>query len=574
MAAVVPFSSADAAAPRRGWREDLRALTDMLRLCSPAVLLAPAAAFGLVLASRFSSWHSLAGKDFQEVLAPSILGLASLLALAAAVHYRLAFLKWQAALTTALFCRELHFAGTNNGIYAVLAVLMWYAARRREAFRPFLAHRGVVSLLFGSLAAYAVAKTFDRNYWSALAPELEPLRHPLEETIESTGHLLILALVFVSGRIAARLALPTASAGRPRVERARLRRGWLPAASLVVGVVLAAGLLPRSRPVASPAIRHPGALPWELSSLAAVDLDAKPQLFLAASDERRNLSLLTVDDWGRPTLLADLALRIPATDGRAYQLDDLEGLSESEDGTFFAAASHRQLDAGRDAERMRKSSGTERAVVSFRLRQSRHGVQIVDARTVCTNLLEKIRRLGVFETVNWDHPHTFVWRRLARSWQIDIEGLAVVEGRLLLGFKNPVEDGLATILAYDPATDALSLAARPDFGGQGILSLCYDRPRDRLLVLTNDPLKGAYGPSRLWIGTRSPPPGPPLARGGTGGSPSAAWQFPPAPALTLENGAETERKASGLALAGDRLVVCFDDPQQPVLRVLPLRSGE
>jgi len=575
---------------RNQWRDDFAAAWQLLRRCSWMVLLVPGLTALMVLVSVYSSWHSLMRKGFQELAAPATLAFATLLAGAALVRRtggatgllrRHPFLMWQVVLVISLFCRELHFRGTNNGIYVVLIVLLWCLARHHKRMQPFVHSRMVISLLFGALWAYGVAKTFDRGYWRAWFPAVEPLRDAFEESIETTGHLLILFMVILSWRLATRDreqqerhepsetdssttgsttgctttnpdAVPD-SATRRRVFSGRLVACGL--LTLLGGGLLAAWALPRQVETQDP-VREAGALPFELSSLCRATLPSGEEYFLAGSDEFRTLALCRLDADGRPQFLHDLTLQIPLPEGGPLQLDDLEGLATDGNGTCYAVTSHRQLEAVKDRRRQRRSQTTECALVAFRLSSAEGRVRVVAPRMVCADLLQKIRALHLFPSVNWQNDKTFRWRRWAKSWQIDLEGLAVCDGRLLLGFKNPVEEGRAAILALDVHTGRLTVLARPDFQKQGILSLCYDAERDRLLILTNDPLKGHRGNSCLWIATRSRP-----------GSP---WQFPQEPNMVLEDGGNTGRKASGLTVMGERMLVCFDDPQRPVLRVFPL----
>ena len=534
-------------------QQQLLELLFMARRCSPVVVLAPVLTVGLVFLLQQSPWFSLVQKPFQEVLAPLTLALAAVLAGVALARHRHTYLKWQFLLVAALFCREMHFWGTNNGIYIVLIVMFWYAAANREKLAPFADSRRIMTLLFGAMLAYAVAKTFDRGYWRMLFPSVEPIRDAFEETIETCGHWMILAMVVVSLRMSATMLTVEPPGGiRPRTwSWTRLILLLLaPIVGFVGGVSLWKGKGPR-------AVRKPGELPYELSSVCPVDPALGEDLFLVGSDEFRTLSLCRITPGGRAILLKDLSLKIPQNDGLALQLDDLEGLAFDGRQTYYAVTSHRQLDSEADARRQRKSNATECAIVSFQLVRGDDGIRIGNARTVCSDLLERIRKLGVFPLVNWHHPKSFRWQHGRKSWQIDVEGLAVCDGQILLGFKNPVEEGRAAILRIHPATLQLSLVARPDFGGAGILSLDYDRNGDRLIVLTNHSLKGRYAESQMWIATRA-------ARGGH-------WKFPHQPQLTLEDGTQTGRKASGSALHGGRLVVCFDHPLQPVIRTFPLK---
>jgi hypothetical protein len=266
--------------------------------------------------------------------------------------------------------------------------------------------------------------------------------------------------------------------------------------------------------------------------------------------------LVSLDASGQPVFRQAVPLQVPTADGSSLFLDDLEDLAFDGNKTYFAVTSHRQFSDKAEHRRLARSGGTERAVIAFELEKAEGKIRVVNARIVCRDLLDRLRKLRAFETVNFRHSKIFAWRHLATSWQVDIEGLAYVDGELLLGFKNPVEEGKAAILCLNPNTGETDMCGRYDFAGQGIHSLTYDPKTDRLLAVTNDPFKECVGDSCLWIAHRA--------------DAGAKWKFPAQPNVILERGSEgLGRKASGITLAGDRLLVCFDDPQRPVIRTFP-----
>lgn len=540
---------------RSGWRTQVRAdvsaLWRMFRSGSPLILLVPGITVLLVWFSQFTAWHSLLRKDFQEIVAPAVLAVATLLAGIVCFRHRVMFTGWVFALSAALLCRELHFWGTNNGIYVILILLFGFAARRYDRLQPFAGNRAVCSLLFGAMWAYFIAKTFDRGYWRKLFPAVESIRDAFEESIETTGHLLILLLVLAVWRIASRMR----SDGQTKQYRRVVTMA-------IVGVLVAAGaaaafVIHRSHKIDKPEpTRAPGELPYELSSICRVESAFGPDLFLVGSDEFRTLALCRIDATGGVDLLQDLELKIPQPGGGQLSLDDLEGLTSDGQGAYYAVTSHRQLNDDKEARRRTKSQGTERAVVRFELEKTTDGVRIVRPTFVVPDLLSLIRASKRLETINWHHAKSFRWRDLKSSWQIDIEGLAVCGDELLFGFKNPVEEGHATILALNLKTQQLTLASRPDFGGQGILGLNFVETSHELIAVTNAPLKGRYGVSRLWTAKRDPKTG--------------RWQFGSRPSAVLEDGSQTQRKAAGIVRVNDRWIVCFGDDHQPVVRVVPI----
>jgi hypothetical protein len=303
-----------------------------------------------------------------------------------------------------------------------------------------------------------------------------------------------------------------------------------------------------------------GGFPIELSSVCKVNSDLGENLFLASSDEEHNLTLWTFDESGEPRILKYLELRVPIADGESLHLDDLEDLAWDGRDTYYAVSSHRHLLPKEDAARMNKSHGTECALVRFQLADIDNDIVVTNAEMITQELLSKIRELGVFPSIDWKSSKAFSWRGLTKTWQLNIEGLAAVDGKLLLGFKDPIEGGRATIRSYDPSTDALTIAARPDLGGHGILGMHHDAANDRLLVLSNDPIKHRYGDSCLWIGRR-----------GGGGTGDVPWEFSPSDKLVIEpSSAKTQRKASGVSVDGNRLILCFDTETSSPIRTIAL----
>ncbi len=526
----------------------------VVRRFSGWVLLVPLNSMCLIVLDSRTGFGWFAEKATQEIIAPSILALTASIAMlfwARAGHF---YSRWLVLTSGALFCRELHFWGTNNGIYLVIPLLLWYASRNMEGMRPFVESRLAVSLFGGALMTYGLTKTFDRAYWTFLGG-WKDWQDTMEESLESTAHLLILSLVVASyfswGRaFRCGIAQQTSFARRLKV--------WTGLSAAVAGAALSFGhwFGEEEKPV-----RTMGGFPIELSSLCNVNPDlCEPgrSLFLASSDEEHKLTLWTFNDENKPTFLKYLELNVPLDDGSFYHLDDLEDLSWDGRDTYYAVSSHRHIVPQEDAARLAKSHGTECALVSFQLAKADDDIAVINARSVTRDLLPKIRKLGVFPSIDWSNSKAFMWRGFSKSFQLDIEGLAYVDGKLLLGFKNPIESGRATILSFDPKTEELSVAARPDLGGQGILALHYELAIDRLCLLSNNSLKHRYGDSCLWVGTR----------GSDAGNP---WEFAASNKFIVEpHTAKKLRKASGLTIHDDKVAICFDSESESPIQVIAL----
>lgn len=164
----------------------------------------PCAGFGLLamLASGQNlSWfvgkYAWTGKDFQEVLGPSLLAAAVVLAIYLWVVERHACRAWMICLPAALLCREIHFSGTGTGIYVALVLLAVYSVRYRQSLQPVWNCHATSCLWLGGCSWYLLAVTVDSGVWKFL-PHSHWWSVNLEETLESGGHLAILLGVLSS----------------------------------------------------------------------------------------------------------------------------------------------------------------------------------------------------------------------------------------------------------------------------------------------------------------------------------------------------------------------------------------
>ena len=139
-------------------------------------------------------------KPVQEIAAPVVIGLAAGLAFFVHRWVREFFTLILALFVCALFLRELHFYGTNNGLYAAIVVLAWWASSRRDDIGEFLKWPSIRGLLAASLWTYVFTKFFDRHYFSFL-PDYYSWNDNVEESLETLAHVMVLALVVVTLRI-------------------------------------------------------------------------------------------------------------------------------------------------------------------------------------------------------------------------------------------------------------------------------------------------------------------------------------------------------------------------------------
>lgn len=140
-------------------------------------------------------------KPVQEIVAPVVIGMTAALVLVVHRWVGAKFSLLLACFVWALFFRELHFWGTNNGFYIALVAIMIWGWLSRSQISEFLQCRVIRFFLSGAFLIYFLSKIVDRGYLAFL-PEFSVWRHNLEETLETCGHLLVFALVVMTLRVA------------------------------------------------------------------------------------------------------------------------------------------------------------------------------------------------------------------------------------------------------------------------------------------------------------------------------------------------------------------------------------
>ena len=139
---------------------------------------------------------------------------------------------------------------------------------------------------------------------------------------------------------------------------------------------------------------------------------------------------------------------------------------------------------------------------------------------------------------------------------VELEGLAAVDGALVIGVRYPSTPQGALLLELDPTTEALRVLGPIDLGqGRTVSALAYDPERGELFVGANPPRKepAATGKSRLLVFSM---PG----RGEIGSEPIRSYGDEVEEGLKLE-GVAWDGKELWLAFEGD-----FEGVAQSVLR--------
>lgn len=142
----------------------------------------------------FVGKYAWTGKDFQEILGPSLLGGAVLVGLFQCLLRPSACRFWLLSLPAVLLCRELHFAGTGTGVYVALIAIVVTAVRHERRLSPIWNCRHICGCLFAAACLYGLAVSVDSGVWKFL-PLAQWWGVNLEETLESSGHSFILAAI-------------------------------------------------------------------------------------------------------------------------------------------------------------------------------------------------------------------------------------------------------------------------------------------------------------------------------------------------------------------------------------------
>lgn len=246
---------------------------------------------------------------------------------------------------------------------------------------------------------------------------------------------------------------------------------------------------------------------------------------------------------------------------------DIEGLAH-EDGHLWLVGSHSRkrkkpkpgMDAAKALSRLAKVKADANRFLLARLPLAEAEGGLRPVRDGAARLAGDAKGNALTRALARD-PHLKAFLRLpGKDNGLDIEGLAVRGGRVLLGLRGPVLRGWAVVLEIQPAETApgvLNLQPFPDgrtwrkhlldLDGLGVRDLCLDG--DDVLVLAG-PTMDLPGPFVLhrWRG------GP--AHGRDGDDLVAAEALPVALRLPHH-----DHKPEGMTLLGDgRLLTVYDEP--------------
>ena len=139
----------------------------------------------------------------RKELEPAAIVVSCLFMLAAALRYLITrhnFFLWSTGIMGLIMCREIHFAGTDPGIYIGLLLLFGIALLKYDTLKDYLDNPLVINLLLIGFFTYFLSVTIDQRWWKGIAEE-KIVHVPLEETLELLGHCIIgSAVVFCKSR--------------------------------------------------------------------------------------------------------------------------------------------------------------------------------------------------------------------------------------------------------------------------------------------------------------------------------------------------------------------------------------
>ena len=105
-------------------------------------------------------------------------------------------------LSVGFFCREWHFAGTSKGVYVVGAFVgAWFVYRRKE-IGSLIKNTPVEIWLWAAFLCYGMSILISRRVFAenhlGLLPMEEQYHIPMEETTETTAHIMLAATCLVA----------------------------------------------------------------------------------------------------------------------------------------------------------------------------------------------------------------------------------------------------------------------------------------------------------------------------------------------------------------------------------------
>ena len=162
------------------------------------ILLGFAAMFFVYTAALFDQ-QELLSRRTNEPIALILLGISTVGFLLQSLIFRSQFHVLMAIMCAALFCREWHFLGSSEILYTTFALLAVWAMRRKELFNRILTRNRLKIWIAATLATYALSQLIARRVFAHLnLPQEAWLHIHLEETVETTGHLMMIVVCILA----------------------------------------------------------------------------------------------------------------------------------------------------------------------------------------------------------------------------------------------------------------------------------------------------------------------------------------------------------------------------------------
>jgi hypothetical protein len=294
------------------------------------------------------------------------------------------------------------------------------------------------------------------------------------------GIVLSSALFFLIYALAERPSQVTALAAPPLPNSAG------PAAALA-----AAPLAPEEQPEDRPQFHTLGGV-YEPS---AVHQLPGGRFIVVEDEERHPIDLLALQEDGTFSATALFPEALFAEDGPAAdfrKLDDLEGLDVDERGRVYAITSHSRTGKGNVKQEREKLVRFE--VAGDELRDPRVVLDLKQQLMAAQPALKEAAEVDDVKDANG----------------LNVEGLAfdADRQRLFIGFRGPLIDGKAMLVAIENVNEVFETGAEPriseqamllDLGGEGIRGMTYD-PRLAGFLIISGPLEQVEDvPFRLWF---------------------------------------------------------------------------
>ncbi len=145
----------------------------------------------LIVIADSIGWDFLLSKSLHEYLALVLTGVAFLLCIAhLRVHGGSLFIILT-FFTINLFCREIHFAGTDITIYLALFLTPIWAWLWMDRIAAVFEDKPFISLFTSTLFTYFLSQLIARRVFRGIPGE-DILHVPLEEAVETTAHIMLI----------------------------------------------------------------------------------------------------------------------------------------------------------------------------------------------------------------------------------------------------------------------------------------------------------------------------------------------------------------------------------------------